>query len=496
MKFKQILIWALVLILSLMPAAHAATDIQAEMDSILAYAAGGAKLQDWADALAESHAGEADNYILALNYMGLGVDTGAYAEALARADERNPVTRQGSALTLLSCGRSDLVPANLADETIGKLGLMSYIYGLHLVNNGVPSSLWTADSLLDVIMEKRLPDGGWAVTGQYANPDATAMCLHAMACYKGGRDLSAVKAETIELLSSLQLENGGYSSFGDENPESTAQVILALVAAGIDPLSDARFIKNGRSLLDAMLDYKLPSGGYAHLQGKGESDMAAMQVLLALASLRQKTALYDLNSPATHETAGKGSGWKLYAWIAIGAAALIGCGLSLVKKHGRGKRVLFVLLAAVIAAVGVYMINIESADAYYSADASSQADGHVWLTIRCDTVAGRKKDGSTPENGLILPRTQFAFSEGDTVFDILTYAAKEHRLQLEHEGMSRNMAYVNGINYLYEFDYGELSGWMYSVGGEYVSLGSGSLAVKDGDEITWAYTTDLGEDLK
>ena len=496
MKLKHFLSLALILLLSLMPAAQAAADIQAEMDSILAYASGGAKLQDWVDELAENHAGDADNYILALNYMGLTVDTAAYAEALAKVNEKNPVTRQGSALALLSCGRSDLVPEGLADETIGKLGLMSYIYGLHLLNNGVPSSLWTADGLLDKIMEKRLPDGGWAVTGQYANPDATAMCLHAMSCYKGGRDLTGVISETVDLLSALQLENAGYSSFGDENPESTAQVILALTACGVDPLADARFIKNGRSLLDAMLDYRLPSGGYAHLQGKGESDMAAMQALLALASLLQKTALYDLNSSNTPEAQGNASGWKLYAWIAIGAIAVVGCALSLIKKHGRGKRVLFILLAAAVAAAAVFMINIESTDAYYSGSAAAQADGHVWLTIRCDTVAGTKKDGSTPENGLILPRTQFAFNEGDTVFDILTYAAKEHRLQLEHEGMSKNMAYVNGINYLYEFDYGELSGWMYSVGGEYVSLGSGSLAVKDGDEITWAYTRELGEDLK
>ena len=496
MKLKQALIWAFVLIVSFMPAEQAATDIQAEMDSILAYAAGGAKLQDWVDFLAESHAGEADNYILALNYMGADCDTSAYAKALASANEKNPVTRQGSALALLSCGMPELVSAGLADETIGKLGLMSYIYGLHLLNNGVPSESWTADLLVEKLLDMRLADGGWAVTGQYANPDATAMCLHAMACYNGSIDLTSVKAEAVELLSFLQLENGGYSSFGDENPESAAQVILALIAMGIDPLTDARFIKNDRTAVDAMLDYKLPSGGYAHLQGGTESDMAAMQALLALASLQQKTALYDLHSAESVRSENEGPGWKLYAWIAIGAIALIGSVLSLVKKHGRGKRVLFILLAAAIAAIGVYMINIESADAYYSASPTAQADGHVWLTIRCDSVAGRKKDGSTPESGVILPRTQLAFTEGDTVFDVLTRAAKEHRLQLEHEGMSKNMAYVNGINYLYEFDYGELSGWMYSVGGEYVSLGSGSLAVKDGDEITWAYTTELGEDLK
>lgn len=496
MTFKHFLTVLLALLLAFAPAAQAATELQAEMNSILAYASAGKQLQAWVDELAQSHAGDADNYILALNYMGMDANTDAYAEALAKLEESNPVTRQGGALTLLSCGRRDLIPEGLADETIGKLGLMSYIYGLHLINNGLPSSLWTADSLLDILMERRLPDGGWAVTGQYANPDATAMCLHAMSCYKGNRDLSGIITETIELLSALQLDNAGYSSFGDENPESAAQVILALVACGINPLKDARFIKNGRSLLDAMLDYRLPSGGYAHLAGKGESDMAAMQVLLALASLQQKTPLYRVDYGKAPEAAENGSGWKLCAWIGIGAAALLGSGLSLIKKHGRGKRVLAVLIAAAIAAAGVYLINIESADAYYSADSSAEADGHVWLSIRCDTVAGRKQDGSTPEDGVILPRTQFAFTEGDTVFDVLTYAAKAHRLQLEHEGMSKNMAYINGINYLYEFDYGELSGWMYSVGGEYLSLGSGSLAVKDGDEIIWAYTTQLGEDLK
>lgn len=496
MKLRKLFVLLLALTLAAAPAAHAAVDIDAEMRSILSYASNGNELQSWVDDLAANHAGEADSYILALNYMGMDVDTAAYARALAGVDENNPVTRQGSALTLLSCGMERLIPETLADENIGKLGLMSYIYGLHLINNGIPSKNWTADTLLDIIMEKRLDDGGWAVTGKYANPDATAMCLHAMACYRGERDLSVVMDETVELLSALQLENGGYSSFGDENPESAAQVILALTAAGIDPLKDARFIKNGRTLVNAMLDYKLPSGGYAHLKGRDESDMASMQVLLALASLRRGSALYDVRTYARNHAEQPACSWKLCAWIAIGVIALAGCAVSLLKKHGRRKRVIGLLLVCAVAAAAVYMIDIESTATYYGAESVAGADGHVFLTIRCDTVAGRARDGSTPENGLILPRTEIPISSGDTVFDALTHAAQIHHLQMEHEGMSKNMAYVNGINYLYEFDYGELSGWMYSVGGEFVSLGSGSRGVQDGDEIIWAYTTELGEDLK
>ena len=55
--------------------------------------------------------------------------------------------------------------------------------------------------------------------------------------------------------------------------------------------------------------------------------------------------------------------------------------------------------------------------------------------------------------------------------------------------------YVEGINNLYEFDCGELSGWMYSVNGIYPNYGCSSYILKDGDVICWVYTCDLGYDV-
>ena len=49
-------------------------------------------------------------------------------------------------------------------------------------------------------------------------------------------------------LSSQQLEDGNYSSYGVPNTESTAQVILALSSLGIDGFTDERFIKNENTL--------------------------------------------------------------------------------------------------------------------------------------------------------------------------------------------------------------------------------------------------------
>jgi len=58
------------------------------------------------------------------------------------------------------------------------------------------------------------------------------------------------------------------------------------------------------------------------------------------------------------------------------------------------------------------------------------------------------------------------------------------------------MVYISGINHIYEFDYGELSGWMYRVNGGTPSVGCGSYILSDGDKIEWLYTCELGEDLK
>ena len=49
-----------------------------------------------------------------------------------------------------------------------------------------------------------------------------------------------------------------------------------------------------------------------------------------------------------------------------------------------------------------------------------------------------------------------------------------------------NSAYIEGINNLYEFDCGELSGWMYKVNGWFPNYGCSRYQLKEGDTIEWA----------
>ena len=88
------------------------------------------------------------------------------------------------------------------------------------------------------------------------------------------------------------------------------------------------------------------------------------------------------------------------------------------------------------------------------------------------------------------------FSDGASVFDVLKKVTREKDIQMEfREDALYSGAYIEGINYLYEFDGGTLSGWMYKVNGQFPNYGCSQYKVKNGDEIVWMYTCDLGRDV-
>ena len=58
-----------------------------------------------------------------------------------------------------------------------------------------------------------------------------------------------------------------------------------------------------------------------------------------------------------------------------------------------------------------------------------------------------------------------------------------------------NSAYIEGIGNIYEFDCGELSGWLYKVNGNFPSYGCSRYKLKPGDKVEWVYTCDLGNDV-
>jgi len=143
---------------------------------------------------------------------------------------------------------------------------------------------------LSYILEAQREDGGWALAGGASDPDLTAMALQALAGYRGDQRAADACARGLALLSATQEKDGGYSGLPGENSESCAQVLMALCALDVE-LTDSRFVKEGNTVLDALLSYQRPDGSFLHVRGTGQGDlMATEQALMALAAVGRMEA--------------------------------------------------------------------------------------------------------------------------------------------------------------------------------------------------------------
>lgn len=101
-----------------------------------------------------------------------------------------------------------------------------------------------------------------------------------------------------------------------------------------------------------------------------------------------------------------------------------------------------------------------------------------------------------PADGVIYKAQKVTFYEGESVFDVLLREMKKNKIHMEFSMTPiYNSNYIEGIHNIYEFDCGELSGWMYKVNGWFPNYGSSRYMLKDGDIVEWVYTCDLGRDV-
>ena len=372
MKGKKLasLLLALLLVLACcpVPSAQAADgggytreDIAWYMDGIVSWCAGRLGVSE--DAMLSTQtaeyaaAGGLDWYALYMYRAGYESDYTAYGSALEDAVSQKYQENGGldrvrasewhrTGLAATACGGDALAfGTNAAGETInlvadgvydrgktedlGAQGINGLTWGLLLLDSrgySVPAGAAdTRETILTRILSAQSAERGFSLSGEGVSADLTAMTLQALAPYQSsthvftvtdkatGTTVERTVSETIELalgaLSACQMENGGFGDDG-ESSESAAQVIIALCALGIDPATDARFVKRGGSVLDALLRFAKPDGGFAHTLEKGadgSNAMAGEQALGALtAYMRFKDglhSLYDLRGEADAETA-------------------------------------------------------------------------------------------------------------------------------------------------------------------------------------------------
>ena len=199
-----------------------------------------------------------------------------------------------------------LAPLADYDKTVWQ-GPNGAIWALIALNSGsyeMPKGTATIQKYVDKVLADQLADGGWSMTGRVpGDPDLTAMALQALADYQGQSAVDDAVEKGLNFLSGAQTAEGSFIANKASNAESCAQVVIALARLDI-PLTDARFVKNGKSALDALLTFRNGDGSFRHVQGGKTDQMATEQALLALTAAWRwehgKADLYDMNDVMIH----------------------------------------------------------------------------------------------------------------------------------------------------------------------------------------------------
>ena len=271
---------------------------------------------------------------IAVSRTGTEGDTSAYRKALERyvtrmyreqggLDRLRATEWQRTALTALALGAdptafgrdkngrsvnllADGVYQFTAAKSLGTQGLNGWIFGLIALDSArfaVPEdAVYTRAAILQALVAAQEPEGGFGLTVGNSDVDLTAMTLQALAPYQNSTvtytgtsgesvTIREVVRRALAWLSDQQTAEGDFISWDAANLESTAQVIIALCSLGVDPATDARFVKNGISAVDGLMRYRLDDGTFRHILTDG-SDVMPEDVKMQVTALNE--ALTDV----------------------------------------------------------------------------------------------------------------------------------------------------------------------------------------------------------
>lgn len=511
--------------------------------------------------------GNVQSYVQAIiNNPGLSCDFTLYTQALSQALDDSvmsenslfPTSLQKAVITLIICrsqinnetfSLDELVAPEVVNEvffnTIGTKGIMTYIYGLNLLETCNDYSVeyscdFTREDIILTLIDMQSADGGFSLNGDAGDVDVTAMALRALSgIYRDSSDYELSDAEKSDILSCIdnaisflidaQLATGDYSSYGNACSESTAQVILAASDLSLDY---STFINNDNSLLDGLLNYRLPDGSFSHTTSPLiANDMASAQAFEALCAIcrtynitassnmtstdseatinsesttqgASSSDVYSSDISSTNSATSASFSTKTILYIVTASLlvlAIIIFTIVYIRKKNRKRYLMQIISSVIIAAVAsiaIFSINISTREEYLSAPSSviSAKPGEGIISITYSINCGTVRTGDPAD---IYTAQTLYVTEGVTAFDVLTEICRLNDIQLDYESNSvYGTAYIKAIDSLYEFDHGDLSGWMYRVNGEFPSVGCGYYVLKEGDSVEWLYTTNIGEDLK
>lgn len=339
-------------------------------------------------------------------------------------------------------------------------GINGSIFGLIALDSWdfelTESATTTREKLINDILAQQLPNGGFALGGNTADPDVTGMTIQALAPYISKSEVKTAVEKALTVLATIQNENGGYG----QASESAAQVITALTILGIDPLQDERFSKTMDNLLSF---YSSTDGGFKHLKSEVEANiMATEQAAYTLASymrfVNNETSLYDMSDTMTKTITPTEPPEENTTPPSAG-------GNEQTTPPSTGG-------------------NEQTAPPQTGGTEQSTPTQYGQATI---SIVASKTD-------IPLAATTVEIFENESVFNVLKRVTSKEGIPLNYRTSGYGI-YIDGINGLSEFDKGPQSGWMYRVNGTFPSYSAALYTVKPNDKIEWLYTLDFGKDI-
>ncbi|MBR1649909.1 MAG: DUF4430 domain-containing protein [Lachnospiraceae bacterium] len=473
--------------------------------------------------------GTNQNYILSIiQNPAVDADFSKYSDSLKEALYDGVISEEGIFPTSLQkslatycivSGNTDVRPEVLEKAlygTIGEKGIMSYVYGLYMMDVcRFDDASFSREEIISELLKLQKNDGGFTLAGDEGDTDVTAMTLQVLApaylkqtdYYKSAfedkegkklyDDLVLCVDKAVGFLSSIQGEDGDYASFGTYCSESSSQVILALKALNISILGDERFKSENADLLKGLMIYKNEDGGFIHSKGTPSNDMASSQSALALTAICSELSEEGFDKepiPASDFKIRKRAPLSLKVLIpAIGSLLFIGLGIfRFIKRkkiiHLISALVVSLLFSGVILALDIRSkSSFENEKSHVIISSGSEEGIDILFSINADTI----------DLGDIYPETDLRIKEGSTVFDVLKEVCRLENIQFDYEKNSvYGLAYIKGINSVYEYEHGDLSGWMYRVNGEMPNIGVGYYKLSDGDKVEILYSKNIGRDLE
>ncbi len=124
------------------------------------------------------------------------------------------------------------------------------------------------------------------------------------------------------------------------------------------------------------------------------------------------------------------------------------------------------------------------------------------ISVKCTSILNnieqldKEKRDIIPLNGIIFENNNAVFYENESVFNVLSRELKKNDIHFEFvKSPVYKSVYIEGIGNIYEFDCGELSGWLYKVNGITPSYGCSQYIIKNGDVIEFIYSVNMGTDI-